>query len=291
MNTLITGSNGQLGNSLKKYFKDNALFTGRDELDITDKIVVEKFFSDHEINLVINAAAYTNVDGAEDDNEGAYGVNFKAVSYLVNECNKRNIPLIHISTDYVFDGTKNSPYKETDEVGPLGVYAKSKRDAEEYIINKANSYIIMRTGWVFSEFGNNFVKTMLRLSETKNELGVVSDQWGSPTYAGDLAKVIKLMSEKELRGIYHFSNEGICNWAEFAVKIFKLANKNVKVNLITSKDYPTKAQRPKYSVLSKEKLKKDLNIEIPNWEESLSRCLKILDPKKSSDLRKSNSVS
>jgi len=283
MNILVTGVNGQLGNEIKVLSKNylyHFFFTDKDKLDITKKEDIEKFVKKNDIDLIINCAAYTAVDKAEEEKELADLVNHQAVKYLANLSKKNNIVLIHISTDYVFDGKNYKPYKENDKTNPKGIYGLTKLKGEEAFINSGARGIIIRTSWVYSTFGHNFVKTMLRLKDRK-ELGIVFDQVGTPTYARDLAKVILEIIDKNFNKlknykaeIFHFSNEGVCSWYDFAKAIFELKKIDIKVNPIETKDYPTPAKRPYYSVLNKSKIKKEFNIEIPYWKESLKKCLK-----------------
>ena len=269
---LITGAKGQLGQELSKLLKD-AVLTDREELDITDFEAVQKFVCDHEIDTIINCAAYTNVDGAEDDEFTAYQLNVSGPENLAKTGRK----LIHISTDYVFDGKNYKPYEPTDEAKPISVYGKTKLKGEEAVLKNAKTAVIIRTAWLYSPFGKNFVKTMRRLGEEKNVISVVSDQIGTPTYAGDLAeaiaKILPQIREKQ-KMVYHFTNEGVCSWYDFAVEIMNLSKLKCNVLPIPSSAYPTKAVRPLYSVLSKEKIKQDFNLKIPHWKEGLKRCLK-----------------
>ena len=285
-NILVTGANGQLGSEIRVLSNGdgNFLFTDRGELDITDFAAVETFISKNAVGTVINCAAYTAVDKAECDAQNADLINNKAVENLAKICKDKDIKLVHISTDYVFDGKNHKPYLEEDEPSPIGVYAKTKYDGEKAIlaINPQNS-IIIRTSWVYSSFGANFVKTMLRLGREHESLGVVFDQVGSPTYARDLAKAIldilpKIKNHKT--EIYHFSNEGVVSWYDFAKEIMKMAKLSCNINPIESTQYPTPAPRPHYSVLNKAKIKREFGVEIPYWKDSLSDCLKNLGEKK-----------
>jgi len=283
MNILVTGSNGQLGSEIKELssrYPYNFFFTDINELDITNEENIRKYINEKDIDLIINCAAYTAVDKAEEEKEKADLVNHKAVEYLANIAKEKKISLIHISTDYVFDGKNYRPYVEDDPVNPQSVYGFTKLKGEEAFKNSKANGIIIRTSWVYSSFGHNFVKTMLRL-KARGELGVVFDQIGTPTYAKDLAFAILEMINKNLEKIknkkaeiYHFSNEGVISWYDFARVIFEIENINIKVNPIESKDYPTPAKRPHYSVLNKNKIKNEFNIEIPYWRESLRECLK-----------------
>lgn len=281
INILITGGNGQLGASIKalenKYPSYQLFFTDKSELDISNFDKVQSFVSKNKIEVLINCAAYTNVDKAEDELELANDINYLAVENLGRIAKKNTIKLIHISTDYVFDGASETPYMENDKINPKNNYGLSKFRGEEALIaiNPDNS-IIIRTSWLYSLFGNNFVKTMLRLFKEKETISVVSDQIGSPTNAHDLAKVIlQIIPVIQNKGIeiYHFANEGRCSWFEFAQEILKNSEDNCKIEPIPSKKFKSKAVRPKYSLLNTEKIKKTFKIEILNWKVSLKRCL------------------
>jgi dTDP-4-dehydrorhamnose reductase len=280
MHILVTGKNGQLGSELQRVAKDYPLFsfyfTGSEELDITSKEEVNNLFFNNSFDLVINCAAYTAVDKAEDESEKAYAVNLNGVQHLVNACQTANTALIHVSTDYVFDGQGHRPYVESDNVHPIGVYGISKRAGEEAILLSSVTALIIRTSWVYSTFGNNFLKTMLRLGKERDELSVIFDQIGSPTNAKDLANAIMHCVEqrekwKNKQEIYHYSNEGVCSWYDFAHTIFELNNIDIKLIPILTKDYPTKAARPHYSVFDKSKFKTEFNLNIPHWKESLKK--------------------
>ena len=281
-NILITGGNGQLGNEMrivsKEYPNYQYFFTDVEELDITDKAAIDTFVNENKIGFIVNCAAYTAVDKAESDVEFCYKINKDAVKNLAEISAKYGTKIIHISTDYVFNGTNYIPYTEEDTVNPLGVYGESKLAGEEVLHETCSDAIIIRTSWLYSSFGNNFVKTMLRLGKERDSLNVVFDQIGSPTYAADLAQTI--MSIIELNnwqsGIYHFSNEGVCSWYDFTKSIHRIAKIDCKVLPIESKDFPTPTKRPNYSVLNKNKIKSCYNIEIPHWESSLEKCLSIL---------------
>jgi dTDP-4-dehydrorhamnose reductase len=284
MRVLITGSNGQLGSEIKElennYNKVDLIFKDLPELDICNFEALETFIIDHKINSVINCAAYTAVDKAEEDAEIAERVNSIGVSNLVNALKKVDGKLIHISTDYVFDGDHFSPYKESDLVSPIGVYGETKRAGELSVINSDIDSIVIRTSWLYSSYGNNFVKTMLRLGNEKENLGVILDQVGTPTYARDLAKTcleiltgVNSVKISKNGNLYHYSNEGVASWYDFAIAIMELGNVNCKVNPIQTKDYPTLAKRPHYSVLNKSKIKTDFKIEIPYWRDSLKDCI------------------
>ncbi|MGB4659593.1 MAG: dTDP-4-dehydrorhamnose reductase [Mobilitalea sp.] len=284
-NILVTGSNGQLGNELRlvveekdkvnKYF-----YTDVAELDITNQEAVLRYLESNKINIVVNCAAYTNVDKAEDDKEKADLINHIGPKYLAEVCRDRNGFLIHISTDYVFDGTKNTPYTETDQTKPLGVYGETKLRGENAIINSGCEYVIIRTSWLYSSFGKNFLKTMQMLTAEKESLNVVFDQIGTPTFAGDLANVIHTIIQNngsEIKNqIYHFSNEGVCSWYDFAVAINDEFGNCCNVKPCHSDEFPSKITRPNYSVLDKTKIKNVLGIEIPYWKVSVHNCMKDL---------------
>ena len=281
-NILITGGNGQLGSELREivpnYQDYNFLFTDVKELDITNHTTVAAFIEKNNITVIINCAAYTAVDKAESEPELADAINHLAVANFAQIAKDKNIKLIHISTDYVFDGTNHKPYVETDTPNPQSVYGKTKLDGELAMqqINPANS-IIIRTSWVYSKFGNNFVKTMLRLVETRDEISVVADQVGTPTNAADLAKaILNILPQikNETVELFHYSNEGVCSWYDFAKAIFEIKGLPIKVNPIESKQYPTPAARPFYSVLNKSKIKRDSQIQIPDWRGSLRKYFK-----------------
>ena len=281
-NILITGSNGQLGNELKaesQKLKANWYFTDKNTLDITNFEAVEKYCEEKKITHIINCAAYTAVDKAEKDNINADKINHLAVKNLAIIAKRSNIILIHISTDYVFDGTNYIPYKENDKTNPQNVYGKTKLDGELAFKQSGAKGIIIRTSWVYSSYGNNFVKTMLRLSQIKDKLGIIFDQIGTPTYAKDLANtIIEILNTQKLdllyAEIYHYSNEGVCSWYDFAKEIFSLSNIDIEINPIETKEYPTPAKRPNYSILNKSKIKQEFNINIPHWKDSLKEMLK-----------------
>ncbi len=270
---LVTGCNGQLGNEIKLLLSD-AMYTDADTLDITDETAVSSFVKENDIDTIINCAAYTAVDKAEDDVDLAKDINEKGPENLA----KTGCKIIHISTDYVFDGSNCRPYTPDDKTNPISVYGKTKLNGENAVAKFAKEYVIIRTAWLYSSFGNNFVKTMRRLGSERETLNVVCDQTGTPTYARDLAEaIVKILPQlnEANSGVYHFSNEGTCSWYDFAVEIMSLSNLNCKVSPILSAEYPTKAVRPFYSVLDKSKLKKTFNISIPHWKESLIKCLKL----------------
>lgn len=282
-NILITGSNGQLGSEIRELssnYSYNFFFTDRNNIDITSKDSIRSFCQTNNINVIINCAAYTAVDKAESDEINADLVNRKAVKKLALVSQELDIKLIHISTDYVFDGRNFKPYKEEFQTNPQGVYGKTKLDGENEMrdINPKNS-IIIRTSWVYSSFGNNFVKTMIRLGKEKESLGVIFDQVGTPTYAKDLAKtildIIPQINNDKVE-IYNYSNEGVLSWYDFAKEIMKMAKLDCKINPIETFQYPTPAKRPHFSLLNKSKIKSTFNIEIPYWKDSLDECLKIM---------------
>ena len=256
---LVTGANGQLGKSINRistnYSELKFVFTDVAELDITNIDDVNAFFSSNKTDYCINCAAYTAVDKAEEEVDKAYLLNAIAVKHLAEACKTSAAVLIHISTDFVFDGTKRTPYTEEDTPNPLSVYGKSKLKGEQFIQGILERHFIVRTSWLYSEYGNNFVKTMLRLAETRKQIGVVNDQIGSPTYAGDLAEfILKIISSRSTAyGLYHYSNLGAISWYDFAVEIFKRHKKDVHVVPIPTSAYPTAAKRPAYSVLSKKR--------------------------------------
>ena len=281
-NILVTGSNGQLGNELRLVVEEkdkvnNYFFTDVEVLDITNKSDVSQFFHANNINVVVNCAAYTNVDKAEDEKEIADLINHIGAKNLAESCKERDGFLIHISTDYVFDGTKNTPYTETDETKPLGVYGETKLRGENAIISSGCEYVIIRTSWLYSSFGNNFLKTMQRLTAEKESLKVVFDQVGTPTYAGDLANVIYTIIQRDeadiKNQIFHFSNEGVCSWYDFAIAINKYFENDCRINPCLSKDFPSKVKRPSYSVLDKTKIKNNLGLDIIYWSDSLKTSL------------------
>ena len=282
MKVVVTGKGGQLASELEslKGFDPNWTFISEQDLDITNKLSVVGFFELNRFDLVINCAAYTAVDKAEDEKELAFKVNAEGTKNLLEACERMDAKFIHYSTDYVFDGSSKEPYTELDTPNPNSVYGASKRKGEEYILknNKVKS-VILRTSWVYSSYGNNFVKTMIRLGSEKKELGIVSDQIGSPTYAKDLAKdTLNILNNENYqwsRGdVFHYSNNGSCSWYEFADKIFEKTNTYVKLKKLKTEDYPTKARRPKYSLLDKSKFENTFNIHIRDWRTSLIEMLK-----------------
>ena len=270
---LVTGSRGQLGTALQYLLKDKAVYIDREELDLTNETAVKTYLENNSFDFIINCAAYTAVDKAEADIETAHKVNALAPLYLA----KYGKNIIHISTDYVFDGKNHKPYNEDDVTTPISVYGKTKREGELNVINNADTAIVIRTAWLYSPHGSNFVKTMRKLGAEKETLNVVFDQIGTPTNAYDLAEAIVAILPEIKKGekeIYHFTDEGVCSWYDFAHEIMKLSQLSCKVFPIESKDYPTPAPRPHYSVLNKDKIKKRFNLNIPHWTEGLAKCLK-----------------
>ncbi len=288
MNILITGADGQLGSEIRILAVNsewNFLFTDIEELDITNKKSVEVYFKDHSINICVNCAAYTKVDKAESEPCLAKQINEIAVRNLAEVCSSVKAVFIHVSTDFVFDGKNSKPYKEEDIALPVSVYGQTKFAGEIAAANACENTLIIRTSWLYSTYGKNFVHTMLRVGKENKKLNVVSDQIGTPTYAADLAVVIFdiLMllikspeSINKLKGIYHYSNEGIASWYDFAVEIFNIAGMKVELTPITSAEYPLPAQRPSFSVLDKEKIKQIFGLNIPHWKTSLEICMKKL---------------
>ena len=279
-NILVTGSNGQLGSEIKVLSSnsdDTFFFTDANELDITDKKAIESFIETNQIDVIINCAAYTAVDKAEEDEELADKVNHLAVKYLAEVSCDRDIKLIHVSTDYVFDGKNYKPYVEDDATNPPSVYGKTKLDGEKALFEVApKNSIIIRTSWVYSSFGANFVKTMLKYGKERDELRIIYDQVGTPTYARDLAMaILDIMPQldNEKPEVYHYSNEGVLSWYDFAKEIMKMAKIECDVVPIETHEYPLPAPRPHYSLLNKRKIKKTFNITIPFWKDSLSECL------------------
>ena len=283
MNILITGCNGQLGNEmqlLEKINPQHSYFnTDVAELDITDEAAIVKFVEDNEIDGIVNCAAYTAVDKAEDNQELCRKLNTVAPGYLAAAVEKRGGWMIQISTDYVFDGTNHTPYTEDEPTCPNSVYGSTKLEGEQAAQKGCKRTMIIRTAWLYSTFGNNFVKTMIRLGKEKPELGVIFDQIGTPTYARDLAVAIfAAINQGVVPGIYHFSNEGVISWYDFTKAIHRIAGiTTCHVRPLHTAEYPTPANRPHYSVLDKTKIKQTYNLEIPYWEESLAQCIAKLD--------------
>jgi dTDP-4-dehydrorhamnose reductase len=290
-NLLVTGANGQLGSELRDLAyslpQHRFVFTDVAELDLTDEAAVQAAFTAQKFDFCINAAAYTAVDKAEADAETARRINVQAVEHLAKACQAHQVVLLHISTDFVFDGQKNRPYTETDAAQPLGVYGQTKLEGEQAALRHQPRSIIVRTAWLYSQHGANFLKTMLRLGRERGHLRVIADQVGTPTYARDLAGALMDMVEAvgqknpadqaDLWGTYHFSNEGVASWYDFAHAIFGLAGLPVTLEPIPTSGYPTPAQRPAFSVLDKQKIKATFGLAIPHWRDSLAKCLAIME--------------
>jgi dTDP-4-dehydrorhamnose reductase len=281
MNILVTGGNGQLGRAIRKVGGDypgfTLFYTDLPEGDIADRSAMEALVERHGVALIVNCAAYTAVDKAESEPDAAWRVNALGAGVLAELCADRDLGLIHISTDYVFDGESQTPYTEDHPTHPTGVYGETKAEGERMIAGSGCRAAIVRTAWLYSEFGHNFVKTMLRLGAERDRLTVVDDQQGTPTYAPDLARAILTLAQKPLEGctIYHFSNTGETTWYGFARKIFELTGNPIPVLPVATKDYPTPARRPAYSVLSKKKIAAT-GVAVPDWEDSLKVCLSAL---------------
>ena len=279
MKILVTGANGQLGTELKKILEATmpsvAIYTDVDELDLTNAKAVESFVVNNDISHIVNCAAYTAVDRAEEEKSLCAQINIDAVKNLALAADANGAKVIHISTDYVFDGTNHRPYRESDKVNPISQYGTTKRKGETVLLALSPEAIIIRTAWLYSAHGNNFVKTMLRLAEKNDEIKVLCDQIGTPTYARDLAAAIVtvLRSHQWIPGIYHFTDEGAASWYDFAKAIFRLAGKQVKVKPILTEDYPTPASRPAYSILDRSLIKATYGVTIPHWEEALADCM------------------
>ena len=285
MVVLVTGANGQLGQAIQSivdnYPSIDFVFCSSSDLDITNSANCEAIFKQYKPQFCINAAAYTAVDKAESEPEKAHLINVTGAKNVAEVCKQYNTILLHISTDFVFDGTAKKPYTEDDVPNPIGVYGQTKLDGEIAIQNTWNKHFIIRTSWVYSPFGNNFMKTMIRLGNEKDELSVVSDQIGTPTNAIDLAEVLLFIVENQKMkiksfGIYHFSNKGECSWYDFAKEIFTLNHIQINLKSIPTEAYPTSAKRPKYSVLDKTKITTTFGIPINNWKESLKKCTQLL---------------
>jgi dTDP-4-dehydrorhamnose reductase len=292
MRILITGRNGQLGKSISKAVTssqstDEFFFIGRDEIDLSNATSIAHYFDNNSFDIIINCAAYTAVDKAESEVELADRINHLAVKQLAQIANKQQAKLVHVSTDYVFDGESNDPYLESDTTNPINVYGKTKLAGEHAVLaSMPIGAIIIRTSWVYSEYGHNFVDTMLRLGKERDELNVVGDQIGSPTYAGDLAAVILHIIQTEVflnssqeTQIYHYSNKGACSWFDFAKEIFAFAGIRCTVNPITTEQYPTPAQRPTNTLMNKDKIAQTFGINLRYWEKSLKTCIEILKEK------------
>ncbi len=281
-NILVTGSNGQLGSELQAlssfYPKYHFLFTTKEELRIEDESLVKKYFAENDIDCCINCAAYTAVDKAEEEKEFCYAVNTSAAGYLAAACHNNNIAFIHFSTDYVFDGKKNTPYLEDDATSPVNYYGETKMLGEKNVQENNANAIIVRTSWVYSSFGKNFVKTMMRLMAEKESVNVVNDQIGAPTYAADLAAAVMhiIQQKKFIPGIYHYCNEGIITWYDFAVEIKRLTGSTCAVKGISTAQYPTPAKRSHYSAMDTKKIKNTFEITIPAWKISLAKAVLLL---------------
>ncbi|MBI1224201.1 MAG: dTDP-4-dehydrorhamnose reductase [Bacteroidetes bacterium] len=287
---LVTGSKGQVGMELQtlatQFSNFDFIFVDVEELDITDSKAVKTFFAENKVDYCINCAAYTAVDKAETETNLAWKVNTVGPENLSVACAANNALMLHISTDYVYHTQSTKPYIETDFTNPQGTYARTKLNGDEAVLkNHPGGAMVIRTSWVYSSFGSNFVKTMLRLGSEREEISVIYDQIGTPTYARDLAKVLleivqkienQSVDQKYFTGVYHFSNEGVTSWYDFAVAIFDQKNLSVKVKPIETKDYPTPAKRPPYSILNKNKIKQNFGVEISHWQHSLWECLELL---------------
>ena len=282
-NILITGANGQLGNEMRvlsaEYPEYSYFFTDVEELNICNEQAVMDYVEDHQIHVIVNCAAYTAVDKAEEDVELCTKLNADAVGYLAKAAEAFGAEFIQISTDYVFDGTAHIPYQETEPTCPNSVYGSTKLAGEQNALTLCTRSMVIRTAWLYSTFGNNFVKTMIRLGRERDSLGVIFDQVGTPTYARDLARAIfAAIRQGVTPGIYHFSNEGVCSWYDFTKAIHRLAGiTTCQVKPLHTSEYPTKAKRPHYSVLDKTKIKNTYGIEVPYWMESLGECIKALN--------------
>lgn len=278
MNILVTGRDGQLGSELQDLAKSSThqfVFVGSADGDITQRDLIELLITNNDIDVIINCAAYTAVDKAETEKDQAFLVNHQGVKNLVELCEEEDVKLIHISTDYVFPGNGTSPYKTTDSTDPLGVYGASKLAGEEEILKSSIDGFIVRTSWVYSKYGANFVKTMIRLGKERDYLNVVNDQMGCPTYAKDLAQVCIQLAEAALSTpkVYHFSNAGAITWFEFATEIMRITEIDCDVHPVTSEAFPTPAERPSYSVMDTSEIEKDLQISPRNWKEALEECI------------------
>ncbi|HXH19997.1 MAG TPA: dTDP-4-dehydrorhamnose reductase [Chitinophagales bacterium] len=281
---LVTGSKGQLGTELTllaaEYPQYQFTFTDSHGMDITDEKSVRDLFTANRFDYCINCAAYTAVDKAESDMEAAFNLNATAVFHLAQVTREHNVRLIHLSTDFVFDGKKSKPYTEEDQPSPLNIYGKSKWRGEEACLQQNSKSIIIRTSWLYSPFGNNFVKTMQKLGRERKEIGVIYDQVGTPTYAYDLASTIMTMLPRlneNITGIFHYSNEGVCSWYDFAVAIMELSGLSSKVKPLETVEYPTPAKRGHYSVLNKKKIKATFGLTIPYWRDSLKKCIERIE--------------
>lgn len=284
---LVTGANGQLGselNIISAYEPYQFIFTDIDELDLTNGSEVNSFFNTHKIDFCINCAAYTAVDNAEKNVEAARAINVDAVQNLAEACTINNTYLVHISTDFVFRGNAFLPLTEEVKPDPISVYGFTKLEGENVALRSNKKTLIIRTSWLYSSFGDNFVKAMIRLGREREELGVIVDQIGTPTYAGDLAKaiieIIRNSDQNDLEencGLYHFSNEGVASWYDFAKAVFDLKSIDIVLNPLRTSEYPTLAKRPKYSLMDKSKIKNTFNLDIPYWRDSLEMCLELIE--------------
>lgn len=282
-NILVTGCNGQLGSELRFLSAERQdfhfCFTDIEELDITDEQAVNRYVQEQEIDCIVNCAAFTAVDLAESKADFCDVLNHQAPGILARAVATRGGSMIQISTDYVFDGTAHVPYRESDPVSPVSVYGRTKLAGEQAVLEACPKTVIIRTAWLYSSYGKNFVKTMLRLGREKSELGVVFDQIGTPTYARDLARaILEILSKGLVPGVYHYSNEGVASWYDFTKAIHRIAGiKGCRVKPLHTEEYPTPAARPHYSILDKTKIKETYGIEIPYWEEALAECIQILE--------------
>jgi dTDP-4-dehydrorhamnose reductase len=284
---LVTGANGQLGselNIISAYEPFQFIFTDIDELDLTDGSAVNSFFNTHKIDFCINCAAYTAVDNAEKNVEAARAINVDAVQNLAEACTINNTCLVHISTDFVFRGNASLPITEEAKPDPISVYGFTKLEGENVAVKSNKKTLIIRTSWLYSSFGDNFVKAMIRLGKERDELGVIVDQIGTPTYAGDLAKaIIEIIRNSELNdldqnyGLYHFSNEGVASWFDFAKAVFDIKSIDIDLKPLMTTEYPTLAKRPKYCLMDKSKIKNTFNLDIPYWRDSLELCLELME--------------
>lgn len=279
---LVTGSQGQLGNEMQqaanRFPSFNYIFTDIAELDICDKDALNSFVKTNKVSVIVNCAAYTAVDKAETDIDLCNKINRDAVRNIGEVASENQLKVVHVSTDYVFDGTNYTPYTEEMEVCPATMYGKSKLAGEQALMDSCNQAVILRTAWLYSAYGNNFVKTMMRLGTERDSLNVIFDQIGSPTSAADLADaILTILSHKEFTpGIYHFSDEGVCSWYDFTKTIHRMSGITCDVHPIETKDYPAPTPRPHYSLLNKAKIKATYGIKIPHWEDSLEKCISIL---------------
>lgn len=284
MNILVTGANGQLGNEMRvlaaSHSQHTCYFTDAAELDVCCREAVMDYVRRYPVDCIVNCAAYTAVDRAESDAEFCERLNAQAPGFLAETAESCGAAMVQISTDYVFDGRQCRPYRETDRTCPVSVYGRTKREGEKAVMRLCSKAMVIRTAWLYSSFGNNFVKSMLRLGRERDSLGVVSDQIGTPTYARDLAEVIYVAIEGGIvPGVYHFSSEGFCSWYDFAKAIHRLAGiTSCRIYPLHTEEYPSVAVRPHYSVLDKTKIKKTFGIAIPHWAESLEACIRLMEP-------------